>query len=1230
MNKYSDGKYHLSRIVRGTLMRNINLGFFEKIYIYLRCRKDWKNERFCNLYTGLSLSRSELATKGTNIHYSDVHDIESEESKILVVSPFVTAELGQLIAKRDNILAKKICVVNYNRNNNVRHKILRFPDAIAFLDDQIRIIEGDIACLEAEYQATISSFQEKYDYNIVHGDVRLATASIKGAQVRRDRYRAAKKIKYDALIMLISEKIRIISVINARINVFKTWRFSRTRYYYSLACTLNKGLPVLVYSDTDFDVIAKQKFEQEYTGEFESSKRKFDQLKQEIEFPDEDTIIEKSPEEIIALKALATAKKDNGTHRSETSIEINAGVKFENTSVDENDVLEEMKVSVPDSSEVIENINHDGTHVFTVDNLAVETEVTEMQNSEGTEDKDTKKPSIVAKDYEIDKKAVGDSIRTENTDDMNSDKSFTTVEDDRIQKTYISDSISIESVQKINSDEFSDTVKDDETIDTTVSASASTVYEWDRNSNEPSVISANDNIGDIIVDDSESGDRVEDIDTYGLFVTNIDGMAGKTNVSHSASSEHVEDVDSELPFVTENTEVNEDDTRGLKFLENLDSGELSTPLAENVSDEEHTRDFTITKTAENMYFDKTSMGDVNIETNEGEAEITENTESKPLEAHSSNDAYNVEEELKNKVFAKAGIVSDFVAEEMTISDFTSTELVESMSFDEIFDTIADIAEGEIEEQEVDGIKIETLDPTEVSCVEAQKEFGSGDSYTTVANNAEDVEPSEVEYAITQGEVDSVEPHSAVADDVSEEMNVRDSVATEIDKDKSINEIFNDIADNAEEVGTSEVEYARTQGEMDFVEPSITVADDLVEKVNVRDSADAETDSYKNIDEIFNDIADNAEGVGFFEVEYAKAQGEMDSVEPSVVVAGDVAAEVNVRDSAATEIDKDKSIDEIFIDIAEEVGASEVEYAKAQGETDSVETSSAVADDVAEELNVSDTVATETDNDKSIDEIFNNIADNEEKVDSSETAAAEIFEETNFKESSTAVADDVAKEVNVSDSATIKTFTDTSIDEIVNDISGNVEEVEFSEAADVEILEEADSVESPTSVADGAIEKLNVSDSTTTEDDTDKSIKAIFNDNAKKVEFSEVADIEMSEETDFVEHSTSGANEVTEKVNESDFAVIETDTDKSIDEILNTIADNAEEVASSETEIETGTEAADAEMLEETDSVESSAIVTNVIREEAGVIEDGSSGIEDDMDFDEVFNAIVGVADIDTK
>ena len=977
-------------------MRNINLGFFEKIYINLRCRKDWKNKRFCDFYTGLSLSRSrfsrfrtngELATEATDIHYSDDHDKDSSESTILVVSPFVTAELGQFIAKRDNILAKKLCVIKYSKDNTIQHKILKFPDAIAFLDDQIRIVEGDIACLEAEYQATISSFQEKYDYNIVHGDARLATASIKGAHVRRDKYRAAKKLKYDALIMLLSEKIRIINVVNAHINVFKTWRFSRIRYYYSLACTWTMRLPVSVYSDTDFDIIAKQKFEQEYTGELESSKTTFDQLKKEIEFPSEDTILEKSPEEIMALRSIAIMKENNEAHLKAASAAKGEEMGLENASSDIKDVFEEAEESIPKSTEIDENINSEGSSATVTDNLGEEVEVIEDLNPEKPEDKAIEKTSV-DEDEESDKEDVSDSA---STGVMDSEVPSIIIKEDESKEMTGSDSTSTKNVE----------VMDSEVLST---------------------FFANNNIEDT-TDDSSSIERAKILQP-------------------------------DTSSVTEDAEVNVDVASSNRFKENLNLDEPYTTVADNVPDEMNRRDAAITESAEDMYFDEIFKDVSDKETTEVEAEKTKNSESFDSDTLSSTNIYNEEEESEERASDETAIASGFVDGEAAISDFASTEAVEGMNFDEIFDAIADIAEGEIDRPEVDNIEVvEFTDADESSAAELQEETDSAASTITVAGDA--------------------------AEEVSESV----PEDTEPEEEKLFDERFTEIAANAEETESSDVTATEVPEETDSEETSTTAAEEMNESV----SEDTEPEEEKLFDERFTEIAANAEETESSDVTDVEVPEETDSEETSTTAAEEVSESV-FKD---TEPEEEKLFDERFTEIAanaEETESSDVTATEVPEETDSEETSTTAA----EEMNESVSEDTEPEEEKLFDELFTEIAANAEEAESSDVADAEVPKEADSDEFSTPVANDAAEEMSESASEDTEPEKEKLLDELFTEIAASVEEVEFPEVYGVKIEENLDSDESSTTSIDKTAEEAKVIEGENTVIADDMDFGEIFN------------------------------------------------------------------------------------------------------------------------------------------
>ena len=147
----------------------------------------------------------------------------------------------------------------------------------------------------------------------------------------------------------------------------------------------------------------------------------------------------------------------------------------------------------------------------------------------------------------------------------------------------------------------------------------------------------------------------------------------------------------------------------------------------------------------------------------------------------------------------------------------------------------------------------------------------------------------------------------------------------------------------------------------------------------------------------------------------------------------------------------------------------------------------------------------------------------------------------------------------------------------------------------------------------------------TEPEEEKLFDELFTESAAsadEAESSDVTGVEVPEETDSVSSTAAVAGDDTEEVSESVSEDTEPEEEKLFDELFTESAVGVEEVET--------TEVYGVKVKENLDSNESSAVPIDKTAEKAKVIEDENAGIADDMDFDEIFSAIAGVADIDTE
>lgn len=274
------------------MMKRIELNFFEKIYIYFRCCRDIKNKKFSYIKTG-DLVRNRYSVENANNLFSDDKYNFNVFDKTKVISPFVIIELSHLIAKKNQLLEKKWCVYKLITNKNkIYYRMKKFPDAIAEIDDIIRKLESDISCINEEYEASIAELQKKYNSNIARGDYHLANANVKIAHTKIGQFRIKKQAVCEHIIFLLSEKIRLINIIDSRINIIKDWRFLRIRHYYGLACNKEHKLPLFVYSEDDFSRICGDPLGDDYTGKLDATENKYNDIMNDISYLNEIVIKE--------------------------------------------------------------------------------------------------------------------------------------------------------------------------------------------------------------------------------------------------------------------------------------------------------------------------------------------------------------------------------------------------------------------------------------------------------------------------------------------------------------------------------------------------------------------------------------------------------------------------------------------------------------------------------------------------------------------------------------------------------------------------------------------------------------------------------------------------------------------------------------------------------------------------------------------------------------------------
>lgn len=231
----------------------VELGILEKLMIIMHCKRDLRRERFEEFTYGY-----DSATKAK-----------------FFVSPFITTELAFFVARRSKILGKLYVTVNTTgKKTLLGFRFLRFPNAVCRIDELIAETEWSICGSTARYDDMIKDLLLQRERFLEHQALHHAQLCLD----QIDTVRSEKQNKIQGLqkklLVFVSEKVRIISIVNTKINLYKTRCILRIQYYYGYACAHSDKLPVMMYSQENLEAICGKKIDVEDTGELQKAQNK--------------------------------------------------------------------------------------------------------------------------------------------------------------------------------------------------------------------------------------------------------------------------------------------------------------------------------------------------------------------------------------------------------------------------------------------------------------------------------------------------------------------------------------------------------------------------------------------------------------------------------------------------------------------------------------------------------------------------------------------------------------------------------------------------------------------------------------------------------------------------------------------------------------------------------------------------------------------------------------------
>ena len=234
-------------------MNNSNLGILERLFIILRCHKDIRRHRF------------------VEFEYSNADGI----TRSVFISPFVTTELAYFLTERMKTLVNKITLLNVSESKSLFGiRFFRAPKAICKIDELITETEHQISSEKECFDDTISILQDMHNRYIENNATHHAQLCMDKITKTRTEMQKKKKKLQKRLITFANEKVRIISIVNAKINDFKAHRIMRIQYYYGCACLHFKKLPVTMYTLEDLECVAGERIGTEHTGILKAAQQK--------------------------------------------------------------------------------------------------------------------------------------------------------------------------------------------------------------------------------------------------------------------------------------------------------------------------------------------------------------------------------------------------------------------------------------------------------------------------------------------------------------------------------------------------------------------------------------------------------------------------------------------------------------------------------------------------------------------------------------------------------------------------------------------------------------------------------------------------------------------------------------------------------------------------------------------------------------------------------------------
>ena len=279
------------------------VGFFEKLKLQRKGRKDAEDEVFFDIDTGARIHKSRMYEKKTR-QKKRVEELEEKLNKIdaelsaekkgnpieknqetkefqgtlkeidirpladsnndpdysvdshvtiqkKVASPFIMAEKAKFLNEREVIWTKTVLNEEIKIDGISRKYCMKFPEMIAMLETQRKKIKSKFLENDRMTEAKLEQEDSEMRRYTERNQEEMVQMCINNQQKIRNESNLQWINLHDQLFYTIDLEIRLISVVDATVKAKKLRRLNRIREYYGAACDVMRTLPLDSFDKED-------------------------------------------------------------------------------------------------------------------------------------------------------------------------------------------------------------------------------------------------------------------------------------------------------------------------------------------------------------------------------------------------------------------------------------------------------------------------------------------------------------------------------------------------------------------------------------------------------------------------------------------------------------------------------------------------------------------------------------------------------------------------------------------------------------------------------------------------------------------------------------------------------------------------------------------------------------------------------------------------------------------